>query len=237
MFNTSNLQQTEHNHYAFAFYILNNTVYVSMFKKFDPSSDVSTSTQVKASVQRAIRSQIQQAHPALTNDILDELLPKKHPLVQYKVGPHLMLYCRHVEHDDDRSPTDEPMFFQHRDGPILPTLKLVHQYPSLELTSVTVDKGAIPFILGGASIMCPGLTKEGCSKMPPDGVEQDEQGFDKPGLEKGDGVVIYAEGKEHAIAVGTMTMSSAEIREKNNGIGIDVAHFIGDGLFQTDEIH
>jgi len=180
-----------------------------MFRKFDPSSDVSTSTQVKASVQRGIRSQIKQAHPALTDEILDELLPKKHPLVQYKVGPHMMLYCRHNEHQEG-SPTDEPMFFQQRDGPILPTLKMVHQYPSLELTSVTVDKGAIPFLLGGANIMCPGLTNPGGS-MPPDGVEQDEQGFDVPGLSKGDGIVIYAEGKENAIAVGTMTMSSAEM--------------------------
>ena len=130
-----------------------------MFKKFDPSSDVSTSTQVKASVQRAIRSQIQQAHPALTNDILDELLPKKHPLVQYKVGTTFNALLSTCRTRDDRSPTDEPMFFQQRDGPILPTLKTVHQYPSLELTSVTVDKGAIPFILGGASIMCPGLDK------------------------------------------------------------------------------
>lgn len=180
-----------------------------MFRKFDPSTDVSTSTQVKASVQRGIRSQIKEAHPALTDEILDVLLPKKHPLVQYKVGPHMMLYCRHVEHED-RSPTDEPMFFQQRDGPILPTLKMVHQYPSLELTSVTVDKGAIPYLLGGANIMCPGLTNPG-GAMPPDGVEQDEQGFDVPGLSKGDGVVIYAEGKENAIAVGVMAMSSAEM--------------------------
>lgn len=181
-----------------------------MFRKFDPSSDVSTSTQVKASVQRGIRAQIQQAHPALTDEVLDELLPKKHPLVQYKVGPHMMLYCRHVEHDDDRSPTDEPMFFQQRDKAILPTLKMVHQYPSLQLTRVTVDKGAIPFLLGGANVMCAGLTNPG-GEMPEDGVEQDEQGFDLPGLEKGDGVVIYAEGKENALAVGTMTMSSAEV--------------------------
>lgn len=180
-----------------------------MFRKFDPSSDVSTSTLVKASVQRGIRSQIKGAHPELTDDILDELLPKKHPLVQYKVGPHLLLYCRHVEHED-RSPTDEPIFFQERDGPILPTLKLVHQYPSLKLTSVTVDKGAIPYLLGGANIMCPGLMNPG-SEMPPDGLEQDEQGFDKPGLSKGEGVVVYAEGKEYALAVGVMSMSSAEM--------------------------
>eukprot|EP00985_Skeletonema_marinoi_P022685 scaffold14621_cov75-Skeletonema_marinoi.AAC.1 len=89
-----------------------------MFKKFDPSEDVSTSTQVKASVQRGIKSQIHASHPNLGEAVLDELLPKKPPLVQYKIGPHLMLYCK-------QSPDkggDEPVFFQHRDGPILPTL-------------------------------------------------------------------------------------------------------------------
>ena len=60
--------------------------------------------------------------------------------------------------------------------------------------------------------MAPGLTKPGQSIMPPDFVEKDEEtGFDKPGLDKGDGVVIYAEGKDHAIAVGVMTMSSADM--------------------------
>jgi PUA domain protein len=187
-----------------------------MFKKFDPSHDVSTSTPVKSSVQRALKSQIIEKHPAITEDMLNELLPKKSPLVQYKVGPHMMLYCRHITHlaedgeEEERAPTDEPVLFQHRDGPILPCLKLVHQYPTLEFTHVTVDKGAIPFLLGGANIMCPGLTNPG-GEMPPDGLEKDEHGFDKPGLEKGAGVVIYAEGKEYAIGVGVMLMSSVEV--------------------------
>ncbi len=71
-----------------------------------------------------------------------------------------------------------------------------------------MDKGAIPFILGGANIMCPGLTNPG-GKMPED--EEDESGNVVPGLKEGDGVVIYAEGKEYAIAVGVMKMSSAEV--------------------------
>ena len=167
-----------------------------MFKRFDPSNDVSTSTQVKASVQRGIKSEIVKSHPALEN-VLDDLLPKKPPLVQYKVGPHLMLYCRPIE---ESSGDNEPFFFQSRDGPILPCLKLVHAFPKLKFTSVTVDKGAIPFILGGANIMCPGLTNPG-GVMPPDENE-------KEGLEKGDGVVIYAEGKEFAIAVGIMKIGS-----------------------------
>jgi len=71
--------------------------------------------------------------------------------------------------------------------------------------------------------MCPGLTNPG-GEMPCD-------------LEKGAAVVIMAEGKETAIAVGTLKMSSEDIRGKNKGIGIVVDHFLGDGLFQTKEIN
>jgi PUA domain protein len=202
-----------------------------MFKKFDASNDVSTSTQVKASVQRGLKSQISNFHPAITEEILDVLLPKKSPLVQYKIGPHLMLYCRQSEGGGGGGGGDEPVFFQHRDGPILPTLKFVHKYPKLEFTKVTVDKGAIPYLLGGANIMCPGLTNPG-GEMPPDGVDDEAEA----GLEKGDGVVIYAEGKEFPLAVGCMIMSSKDIRSKNKGTGIEVCHFLGDGLWGTDDI-
>jgi len=136
-----------------------------------------------------------------------------------------MLYCRQ---NKEGGGGDEPVFFQHRDGPILPTLKFVHKYPKVEFTRVTVDKGAIPFVLGGANIMCPGLTNEG-GEMPTDGE-------DGPALAKGDGVIIYAEGKELPLAVGFMTMSSKDIRKKNKGNGIEVCHFLGDGLWGTDEI-
>ena len=58
----------------------------------------------------------------------------------------------------------------------------------------------------------------------------------EPALEKGDGVIIYAEGKDLALAVGFMNMSSVDIRKKNKGNGIEVCHFLGDGLWGTDEI-
>jgi len=214
-----------------------------MFKRFDPSNDVSTSTQVKASVQRSIKSQILKSNPSITDEQIDLLLPKKPPLVQYKVGPHLMLYCRSIDannnsnDDEGRSKESEPSFFQSRDGPVLPSLKLVHQYPQLEFAKVTVDQGAIPFILGGANIMCPGLTNPG-GYMPEDGAGggDGDDGFPKDGLEKGAGVVVYAEGKELALAVGVMKLSSSVVRSKNKGMGIEVAHFLGDGLYQTDDL-
>lgn len=192
-----------------------------MFKRFNPDNDVSTSTQVKSSMQRSIKSQLCGGHPGLiTQEIVDELFPKHDPLTQYKVGPHLMLYC---------FKNGEPALFQARDGPVLPVLRLVHSYQdSLEFVKVTVDKGAIPFILGGANIMCPGLTNEG-GIMPPDN-------GDTPALPAGQPVIIYAEGKHHAIAVGTMKLSSLDVRRKNKGIAIDVAHYLGDGLFQTKDL-
>lgn len=201
-----------------------------MFKKFDSSNDVSTSTPVKSSIQRALKAQLQQQHPNITDDIMEVLIPKKSSLIQYKVTSHLMLYCKRIEHEDNRVPSDIPILFQHRDGPILPTLKWIHPFcftsnenndvtknnedtensppppPSaVPFTYVQVDAGAIPYLLGGANIMCPGLTKpNGSSYMPPDD-------NDMPGLSKGQGVIIYAENKTYPIAVGVMTMSSQEM--------------------------
>jgi PUA domain protein len=168
-----------------------------------------------------------ESHPTIDPEILEDILPKKVPLVQFKAGSNLILYCRvpflleEAQDSTSRSTGQQPIFFQHRDGPILPSLRFVHQFPDLGWTSVTVDKGAIPYILGGANIMCPGLTNPG-------GV--------LPDLEANRGVIIMAEGKQHAIAVGTTKMSAQEIRSKNKGIGIEVAHYLGDGLFQTSVI-
>lgn len=70
--------------------------------------------------------------------------------------------------------------------------------------------------------MCPGLTNEG-GKM-------------GDGLEKGRGIVILAEGKENALAVGVMKMSVNDIKNKNKGVGVEVSHFLGDGLYNTNDI-
>ena len=59
-----------------------------------------------------------------------------------------------------------------------------------------VDKGAIKFVLSGANIMAPGLTSPG-GKMTP--------------CEKNTVVTIMAEGKQHALAVGIMKMSTDEM--------------------------
>jgi PUA domain protein len=62
---------------------------------------------------------------------------------------------------------------------------------------VRVDKGAIPFVLSGANVMCPGLTSKG-GEIPED-------------YEAGTPVAIMAEGKKLAMAIGVLTLSTKEM--------------------------
>jgi len=86
------------------------------------------------------------------------------------------------------------------------------------MPKLRTDTGAIKFVLSGANIMCPGLTSSGATI-------HDE-------LEEGDPVSIYGEKKEHAMALGIMKKSTQSIREDNKGIGVEVVHYLNDGLWK-----
>lgn len=47
---------------------------------------------------------------------------------------------------------------------------------------------------------------------------------------------IYAENKEHALAVGIMMMSTEEVRQSNKGHGVENLHFVSDGLWSTRKL-
>lgn len=51
-----------------------------------------------------------------------------------------------------------------------------------------------------------------------------------------DAVAIYAEGKQHALAIGLTKMSTAEIKEVNKGIAVDTIHSLMDGLWLTTKV-
>ncbi len=48
-------------------------------------------------------------------------------------------------------------------------------------------------------------------------------------------VAIYAEGKEHAMAVGLCKMSTKDMREINKGIGVESVHYLNDGLWKSKD--
>eukprot|EP00127_Corallochytrium_limacisporum_P002304 Clim_evm92s109 gene=Clim_evmTU92s109 len=180
-----------------------------MFKKFDSEEAISGSNQVKSSVQRGITAGLIEKYPGI-KPYIEEILPKKESVTLVKCADRIELLALNKE----------PLFFHQRDGPWMPTLKLLHKYPDI-LPHQKVDKGAIRFIMSGANIMAPGLTSKG--------------GELKPG-KAGDIVAIMCEGKENAIAIGEMKLDSEEIASKNKGIAIDLIHFLNDGLWLTKSV-
>ena len=180
-----------------------------MFKKFT-REDVHSKSNIKSSVQRGLKSNFVNQYPDLESTI-DTIIPKKSQVILAKFEDKIQLYG--IETD--------VILFQHFDD-LVPTLKTIHKFPDC-FPKVQVDRGAIKFVLSGANIMCPGLTSAG-GKLP-------EQNMDKDSI-----VTIYAEGKEHALAIGKLTMSSDDIKSKNKGIGIDLIHYLGDGLWNNQEL-
>nr|XP_012219061.1 PREDICTED: malignant T-cell-amplified sequence 1 homolog [Linepithema humile] len=186
-----------------------------MFKKFDEKDSVSGVQQLKSSVQKGIRSKILDLYPYLESHI-DVIIPKKDAfrivkMVSYSVHDHIEIIV---------NAAGDLLFFRQREGPWIPTLKLLHKYPFF-LPMQQVDKGAIRFVLSGANIMCPGLTSKGAKMMT---------------VEKGTVVAVMAEGKQHALAVGVTALSTEDIIKVNKGIGIENCHYLNDGLWQMKPV-
>jgi len=53
-------------------------------------------------------------------------------------------------------------------------------------------------------------------------------------IDAGQPVAIYAEGKEHATAIGLTRMSTEDIRTINKDIGVETLHYLNDGLWKTN---
>lgn len=141
---------------------------------------------MKSSAQRGVRKQILELYPRMTEEALEQLMPKKSSLFLAKCHDNINLIVL----------DNEPLFFQHFDEPLIPTLRTLHKFPHI-LPSVQVDEGAIKFVLSGADIMCPGLTSSG--------------GRIAEDLKEGTVVAVMAEGKEHALGIGMLKMSGEQM--------------------------
>lgn len=113
----------------------------------------------------------------------------------------------------------QPLFFQPLDGPPIPHLRLLHAFPDA-LPTIQIDRGAIRFVLSGATLMVPGLTSPG-GRLPDA----------EHALDSGAVVAVRAEGKDEICMVGALKMGTEEMKAKGKGVVIDEGHFLGDGLW------
>jgi len=71
--------------------------------------------------------------------------------------------------------------------------------------------------MGGANVMCPGLTSPGGNL---------DTDFAENAI-----VAIMAENKTHCLGIGLAKMSRDEIRNENKGHGLENLHHLGDPLW------
>lgn len=93
------------------------------------------------------------------------------------------------------------------------------------LPVVGIDRGAIRFLLQGAHMMCPGMTSKG-GYLPPAESE----------LPAGSPVALHAEGKEHAVGIGILKLSTEEIKRVNKNVGVETVTYLGDDLWQAQQL-
>lgn len=157
-----------------------------MLKTFSGTEELGkgNKSQLKNSACRALRKTISDIYPTLEEDDIEFLLPKKNrTLYQCKCKNNVLLFLYKDGNEDgdedcgggggssasasggansnESLPEGQRvLFWQHFKSPLLPTLPILHLYPSM-LPKVQVDKGAIKFILSGADVMAPGVLSKG----------------------------------------------------------------------------
>jgi PUA-domain protein len=107
----------------------------------------------------------------------------------------------------------KPEFFYY-ENKIVPTLKLLQQKDVLK--KITVDMGAVKFVINGADIMRPGI------------VEIED------GINENDFIVVVDVNNKKPLAVGIALLNSEEMRSATSGKVIKNIHFVGDELWKWE---
>ena len=107
----------------------------------------------------------------------------------------------------------KPAFFYHQDKAV-PTLKFLQENDVLK--KITVDMGAVKFVVNGADIMRPGIEEI------------------EAGISKEDFVVIVDKNNKKPLAVGIALYSSEEMKSMNSGKVIKNIHYVGDELWKRE---
>lgn len=107
----------------------------------------------------------------------------------------------------------EPAFFYHQER-VVPLLKFLQTQELLK--KITVDMGALKFILNGADIMRPGIVA----------VDED--------IQKEEPVVIIDEKNKKPIAVGIALLNGTELMTLKTGKVIKTIHYVGDAFWKIE---
>lgn len=112
------------------------------------------------------------------------------------------------------------LFFEDRNGNLIPHLKVLHKYPGL-IPKIRCDQGAAKPILRGADLMVGGVT--------------DRKTEDYSDLKQHSVVGVYIGDLEPAIAVGYLEMTPEQLATESTGRAIVLFHVCGDDLWKNQQ--
>ncbi|XP_038864572.1 eukaryotic translation initiation factor 2D [Salvelinus namaycush] len=176
---------------------------------FSKSFRVKSNTVIKGSDRRKLKADLSTAFPSLSVEELSELVPNKEELNVVKIYAHkgdaVTLYVLHKN----------PVFFE-LEKCLYPTVYTLWHYPHV-LPTFTTWPPVLQKLAGGADLMLPGVV------VPLSGL---------PEVKKGDCCAVKVVSNRAPMAVGTATMSSAEMRSLGmKGRGVSVLHTYMDSLW------
>ncbi|GFT71452.1 eukaryotic translation initiation factor 2D [Nephila pilipes] len=184
-----------------------------MFRK---PHKVKTSTSVKGSEKRRLRSLVETSFPNLSANDINVLIPSKNEMNQVKSMTHsgsiAMIYCS----------VENPIFFQigERCYPSLYTLWL---YPRL-LPTVITSNSVLEKIVNGADLMAPGI------------IIEDYLISEMGDLKVNDICAVRIIGNKAPVAVGLALLSKADLcQEGIKGKAISIIHCYKDNLWLSGD--
>ncbi|XP_054714541.1 eukaryotic translation initiation factor 2D-like [Uloborus diversus] len=175
-----------------------------------------TSTTVKGSDRRKLRTMIESHYSHLSAEDLNALIPAKSEMNQVKAMTHggtiAMIFYSGTN----------PVFFQ-VENRCFPTLYSLWKYPTLLPTIATVP-AVLEKICNGADLMAPGI------------VVDDELKKEFQGLKMNDICAIRIFGNKSAIAIGVALMSFDELcKEGVRGKAVSITHSFKDNLWLSGD--
>ncbi|GIY44889.1 eukaryotic translation initiation factor 2D [Caerostris darwini] len=184
-----------------------------MFKK---PHKVKTSTTVKGSERRRLRSFVEESFPTLSSDEINSLIPNKGEMNQIKAMTHsgslAMIYCC----------GQKPVFFQ-IEGKCYPTIYTLWMFPNL-LPVVTTIPPVLEKISNGADLMAPGV------------VNDDYVIADMKDLQVNNICAIRISGNKAPVAVGTALLSKDVLCQDGvKGKAVSIIHCYKDNLWLSGE--
>ncbi len=120
-----------------------------------------------------------------------------------------------IELEDTTLFINQKAAFFYLDKKIIPTIKIIMQHESLfPLKKVTVDMGAVKFMVSGAAVMRPGIKEI------------------DPEIKAGEIIAVIDEKNKKILCLGQALYSAAEIKAMTSGKMIRNIHYVGDSLWK-----